>query len=171
MTHFCYKLVNRQQRKSELQRASSSGSLIMRDQSMNGSINCPNNAPQQLISSEGSTMPSITSPLHSHYTHQQQHSPEFNTSINGIRPRTSSNASSITGFDCDTFQFRDRSASNASSCGGNIGVAGHLSPPSLIDYSEQDSITSGVGKVFIPNFCLVLSIMIGNWFSNLHFNF
>ena len=144
MTRFSYKFVSSQQRKSELQRAASSGSLIMRDQSMNGSLNIPNNAPQ-LISSEGSTLPSITSPLHSQYVHPQQHSPEFNNSINGMRPRTSSNASSVTGFECDSFQFRDRSASNASSCGGNIGVTGHLSPPSLVDYTEQDSITSGVG--------------------------
>ena len=109
----------------------------MRDQnvgSLNGTIQC---TVAPLTNSEGSTIPSITSPLQ--YV-QQQHSPEF--SVHGIRPRTSSNASSITGFEGD--QFRDRSASNASSCGGAIGVNGHLSPPSLVDYPEQDSIHSGV---------------------------
>ena len=107
----------------------------MRDQnvgSLNGTLKC---TAAQLTNSEG---PSITSPLQ--YVQQQQHSPEF--SGNGIRPRTSSNASSITGFEAD--QFRDRSASNASSCGGAIGVNGHLSPPSLVDYPEQDSLHSGV---------------------------
>ena len=110
----------------------------MRDQnvgSLNGTLKCTT---AQLTNSEGSTIPSITSPLQ--YVQQQQHSPDF--SVNGIRPRTSSNASSITGFDGD--QFRDRSASNASSCGGAIGVNGHLSPPSLVDYPEQDSVHSGV---------------------------
>ena len=137
-----------QQRKTELQRAASSGSLIMRDQcttaSLNGAINSSVNA-QQIITSESTTMPSITSPMHSQYVHQQQqHSPEFNSNMNTMRPRTSSNASSIAGFECDSFQFRDRSASNASSCGGNVGVTGHLSPPSFADYPEHDSITSRV---------------------------
>ena len=110
----------------------------MRDQnvgSLNGTIQC---TAASLTNSEGSTIPSITSPLQ--YVPQQQHSPDFN--VNSMRPRTSSNASSITGFDGD--QFRDRSASNASSCGGAVGVNGHLSPPSLADYSEQDSMHSGV---------------------------
>ena len=112
----------------------------MRDGGNNGLNNAPH-----LITSEGSTLPSLTSPLHSQFGHQpQQHSPEFNNGLNAMRPRTSSNASSITGFECDSFQFRDRSASNASSCGGNAGLTGHLSPPSLADYSEQDSLASGV---------------------------
>ena len=124
----------------------------MRDQStaasLNGAISSPVNA-QQIITSESTTMSSITSPLHSQYVHQQQqHSPEFNNSINAMRPRTSSNASSIAGFECESFQFRDRSASNASSCGGNVGVTGHLSPPSFADYSEHDSITSSVKTDF-----------------------
>ena len=132
--------VHSQQRKTELQRTASSGSLIMRDQNVGGSLNgamkCT--AVGQLPNSEGSTLPSISTIPPLQYI--QQHSPDFN--VNGIRPRTSSNASSITGFEGD--QFRDRSASNASSCGGNIGVNGHLSPPSLVDYPEQDSMHSGV---------------------------
>ena len=141
-------IIGSQQRKTDLQRAASSGSLIMRDQcttaSLNGAINSPVNT-QQIITSESTTMPSITSPLHSQYVHQQQqNSPEINSTINTMRPRTSSNASSIAGFECESFQFRDRSASNASSCGGNVGVTGHLSPPSFADYSEHDSITSRV---------------------------
>ena len=100
---------------------------------------------KQLTNAEGSPISSITSPLQC--VQQQQHSPDF--SVNGIRPRTSSNASSITGYDGDTLPFRDRSASNASSCGGAIGVPGHLSPPSLNDYSDQDPMQSGV--------CILLS--------------
>ena len=118
----------------------------MGDQSSNGSLNGTINGlsnTQQIVTSEGATVSAVTSPLHSQYVHQQ-HSPEFSHGMNAMRPRTSSNASSIAAFECDSFQFRDRSASNASSCGGNVGVTGHLSPPSFADYSDHDSITSGV---------------------------
>ena len=111
----------------------------MRDQVVNGGIKC-----QQMSTCSTTQLPhtesaSMTSPLQ----YIQQRSPDF--SVNGIHPRTSSNASSIAGgFENDTLQFRDRSASNASSCGGGVGATGHYSPPSLADYSEQESLSSGV---------------------------
>ena len=117
----------------------------MRDQSVNGimTFNQLNTCPStQLTNTEGSPILSITSPVHS-MQQQQQHSPDFN--VNGIRPRTSSNASSLNGYDVDTLPFRDRSTSNASSCGGAItGITGHLSPPSLNDYPDQDTVQTGV---------------------------